>query len=206
VSSRIDKGRYEVLPVYLVYVCEVLEDKDGEHYQGLSLYEPTDTTLGNMYYQFKNELFLSDHCNCRSADATREEDMVCRIDVDWSPQQIPRAHNFIRSTYHTHDQSFRTLKDANLQCACSRPAIGKYEQVRQQYARFDTVLVKVKHKKGQQLEPFVVVDFLPQQKLVRVRQLLRADQLTECSSAMPNELIWTSNLVDIKPKHIERKM
>lgn len=160
--------------------------------------------MANMAYPYKNELFMSDNCNCDDF-TIRPEDIITRAQVAWTPDKIPASTHFVRQTYITCDQSFRTLRKDDFACNCHKPPFNEYARVHQDYAVFDTILILTKRRGEEILEPCIIEEFLPLQESVRVRQLQRAGRDFSCVEARPNDLVWTSNLVDVKAALVVRK-
>lgn len=161
--------------------------------------------MGNMHYSEMNELFLSDHCNCEEEALIRKSDLIASTKVLWNPSTIPTSKHFIRQTYMTSDQSFRTLADDHLTCSCRRPVINHFDRVQQSFQIHDTVLVLTTRKGIETLEPRIIDEFVKSTKTVRVRRLLRAKRDYDCIGARANDLVWTSEFIDIKPQRIMRK-
>lgn len=157
-----------------------------------------------MTYPFKNELFMSDHCNCGER-TFRAEEVTCTISVNWYPHQIPASDvYFVRQKYCTKEHAFVTITPNDFACACTKKT-DPYEKAAKIYTIHDTILVNSAlgfHR----LDPFVIVDFFPKTRKIQVRQLLRAreqESVTEHPAA--NELIWTDRLMSISAKEIKRK-
>lgn len=160
--------------------------------------------MGNMSYPELNELFLSDNCNCDEV-AVRKSDIVAHTKVSWSPSTIPTSTHFVRQTYITSDQSFCSLRDEHLTCACRKPVRDDFDRVQQEFGVHDTVLVITTRKGVEILEPRIIDGFNMGSRTVRVRRLLRAKRDHDCADARPNDLVWTTDFLDIKPKRIMRK-
>jgi DNA (cytosine-5)-methyltransferase 1 len=168
------------------------------------LYAPDDTTLAKMKYPHQNELFLSDNCNC-DQKLIRPDDVTAQTEITWSPRKIPLISYFVRQTFNTSDQSFRTLQTDDFICSCQKPTVDTFTEMRQRFSLFDTVLVKAKRRGSEILEPCIIEQFDAERELIQVRRLQRAKRDFDCAEARPHELVWTSKFVDVKPEHILRK-
>ncbi|TID28004.1 S-adenosyl-L-methionine-dependent methyltransferase [Venturia nashicola] len=190
---------------WFAFVRAVHEDRMGKFLAVTWLYRPEDTTLSNMTYPFKNELFMSDHCNC-GEQTFRAEEVTCTISVNWYPHQIPASDiYFVRQKYCTKEHAFVTITPNDFVCACEEKT-DVYDQATKIYKIQDTILAESApgHKR---LDPFVIVDFVQGSRQIQVRQLLRAQEEESVAVESPaaNELIWTDRLMLISPKTIKRK-
>lgn len=148
---------------------------------------------------------MSDHRNC-GEQTFRVEEVVCTISVNWYPHQIPASDiYFVRQKYCTEDHAFVTITPNDFPCACQKKT-DVYEQATLTFKVQDTILVDLALGHNR-LDPFVIVDFVPDTQQVQVRQLLRAQEEKSVNEASPavNELIWTDRLMFIPAKKIKRK-
>ncbi|QDS72512.1 hypothetical protein FKW77_000077 [Venturia effusa] len=188
---------------WFAYVREIHEDKRGKFLTVTWLYRPEDTTLSNMHYPFRNELFMSDHCNCGER-TFRVEEVICTIAVNWYPHQIPASDNyFVRQKYCTKEHAFVTITPKDFACTCHQKT-NAYEQATKMYKIQDTVLAE-SGTQSHRLDPFVIVDFLQKTQQVQVRQLLRTQEADDSRSYAPNDLVWTDRLLQIPATSIKRK-
>lgn len=165
------------------------------------MYSSEQTTCAKMMYPYSNELFASDHCNCGDTKF-RLEDVTGKVAVKWSPQSIPTSSYFVRQTYRGEDSSFRTFNPQDLICDCHQPEPSALDLEVKKYKPGNTMLISKITNQHQRLEPVVLVDFGC--KLVQCRQLLRvAEHLPGIESA-PNELIWTEQIIELRPDSIVR--
>ncbi|KAK5168629.1 uncharacterized protein LTR77_005938 [Saxophila tyrrhenica] len=176
----------------------------------LWLYRPWDTTVGAAYYPFKNELFMSDHCECRR----HAVDISCvtgKADVIWfasDPSAVPAQTLFVRQKFRTKHQEdtydFVSLKRADFACSCAH-RISTFETCRRQYVIGDPVLVRAfdRDLQDEVLEPAQVVDFNLDLSRVMLRRLRRRQAIDQ--DARPNELELTDEIFDVGPSRVIRK-
>ncbi|KAE9981414.1 hypothetical protein EG327_006222 [Venturia inaequalis] len=190
---------------WFAYVRAVRKDKAGKFLDITWLYRPEDTTLSNMTYPFKNELFMSDHCNCGER-TFRAEEVTCTISVNWYPHEIPASDTyFVRQKYFTKEHAFVTITPNDFACTCEK-RIDVYEQAVLTYKIQDTILVE-SAPAHHRLDPFVIIDFSQKTRQIQVRQLLRAQEQESAAVEDPaaNELIWTDRFMLISPETIKRR-
>lgn len=174
----------------------------------LWLYESGDTTLGAAFYPFRNELFLSDNCNCGD-DAIDLDRVLYKVDIAWGVQNPAAAPGFfVRQKFRTvHEEDtydFVELKDSDFRCRCTTPQSSAFDECTVAYNVNDTVLVLSSDgdSDAQQLEPAQIIHFDHSKRLVQLRRLRRA---TDVKGVRPNELALTKDLFDLAPEHIVRK-
>jgi DNA (cytosine-5)-methyltransferase 1 len=171
----------------------------------LWLYRPADTTISSVYYPNKKELFLSDHCNCKDAELLSKE-VIRKVSVDWRPRGFQNSTNdyLIQTKYLTHDNSFVTMKDNDLQCECVKAASPH------QYTFGETVYLKTQ----QRLDPVVFISYSgDDRKNVSVRRLIRLRNVdVNCSAhdirgtqISENELVWTDEVRTVATTRLQRK-
>ncbi|KAK7533282.1 uncharacterized protein J3D65DRAFT_670486 [Phyllosticta citribraziliensis] len=125
----------------------------GERCKILWLYEPQQTILSErkpsgeketVRYPYPNELFLSDHCNCRSAP-TWKKDIVRKVAVNflYGPTANSRkpGEYFARHKYNRNEHSFLSLKEADFRCACKK-GNSLMDESMLKYCCGDVVLVR----------------------------------------------------------------
>ncbi|KAI9658572.1 MAG: DNA methyltransferase Dim-2 [Bathelium mastoideum] len=190
--------------IWYAYVQEIIDDwRQGRDHQQLSvlwLYKPGDTVLSKGKYPWKNELFLSDNCNCGDAKLLASNALYM-IDVEWFERNPDNSTPyFIRQKYCTQGGacSFRDLQEADFICGCRNQKTAIHEVV-EKYQIGDSVLVK----KGKSLEPCIVIDFRMGCEDVLVRRLERLERTDPI--ARPNELRWTENISPTKASNIIRR-
>lgn len=195
---------------WYAYVQDVRENEEGlaTRLEVLWMYEHQDTTLGSAFYPFKNELFLSDNCEC-GKDAIDIGHVKGKVHVSWFAKD-PNVQSglFVRQKFRTaHDEGtndFVTLQTSDFKCRCGIKR-SDFEDCRLEYEIGDTVLVKTAASKmhGIRLDPALIVDFdLGAQKVV-LAQLQRVSEIDE--DARPNELRMTNVTYARSPKHVIRK-
>lgn len=180
--------------LWYAYVQRKTTSKRGQQLCLLWLYKPSDTACQNQKYPFPNELFLSDHCNCRDTPIYSTE-VVSKHQVEFFGDPASTSEFFVRQKYIEADSAWVSLQDSDFQCRCdSDPPQDVYE-IR------DTVLIKKCspnfHTK-ESLEPVIIESFFNAQgrsaqvKNIRVRRLLRRQRDYFQDDAEPNELVYTN--------------
>ncbi|KAK4154294.1 hypothetical protein C8A00DRAFT_14546 [Chaetomidium leptoderma] len=161
-------------------------------------YRPVETPCCMMKYPWPNELFLSDHCTCEEGRHARvqEHDILAVHSIDWfgSPNG-GSGEFFVRQTYAVETRRWITLQRSHMRCS--------HDRQKPDFRTGDTVLAMV--SKSQPIaEPFEVVKLFKQSEtmFVRLRRLLRRDQLDPRAHAAPNELVYTDQRVVTKPDAI----
>lgn len=168
----------------------------------LWLYEPSDTTLGNAYYPFRNELFLSDNCSC-GQDAIPLESVVSKIQVSWFVDN-PHATDgyFVRFKFQTVEEEdsygFVTLKSADFSCQASH--LSDFEACREYYKVGQTVLVRPLDTKDNLLQPMRITRF----DACKQRVLLQRYVKSHLKDAPPNELLSSHEEVELRASRIIR--
>ncbi|KAI1981640.1 hypothetical protein LOZ53_004704 [Ophidiomyces ophidiicola] len=171
----------------------------NERYIGLIwLYRPTDTVCADLTYPSKHELFLSDHCNCEDSKVNVSE-VIKRVSITLFSNRPENTDFYIRQTYHSNDESFRTLRETDFQCKCSKTRTNStsYKVHRQKYSVGDTVLVETSHL----LEPVLIMELNDQE--VKVRELLRRSR-DFGGKCCPNELVFTERFRNVHVEQIQR--
>ncbi|KAM5475340.1 putative DNA (cytosine-5-)-methyltransferase [Microsporum audouinii] len=160
------------------------------------LYRPTDTVCANMIYPYSNELFLSDHCNC-SEGKTPIQDVVKKVPVDFfafhDHPDSTSSTLFVRQTYQTKDETFKTLVYSDFTCRCNdtEKSIPKFKAG-------DTVLALFSNR----LKPAEIINLGPEEAILRVFQY-RGKDLGE-RNCRPNELVYCDNFQTVPIKRIKR--
>lgn len=196
--------------MWFAYVQQVRPFADRTLLDVLWLYEPVDTTIGKAAYPFKNELFMSDNCNC-GKDALDLECAVEKVKIAWFAND-PEAETglFVRQKFRTiHEQDsydFVALHQNDFACQC-RDRIPLFEEYRSKYNVGDTVLVREwNHVLGEdRLQPAQIVSFDCAKMQVQLRKLLRKSESDPGPCIRPNELILTNDLFDKPASLIVRR-
>lgn len=190
--------------IWFAYVQGIRKEKEQLLLDVIWLYRPSDTTIGDVFYPFPNELFLSDHCNCGSGKMNAK-DVVGKIDVDWFPARI-HGGSLVRQTYRTEDQSFITLRNSHFRCDCGDKTNDTISRLRATYQPGYSVLVlhPLTEASSATLEPCVIVEHLLEKPRTLVRKLRRRNFHSNDDSRKPNELVWTDEILEISTKRIRR--
>lgn len=204
-----DTGAWETASAYYYAYVRALR---GEALDVIWLYEPADTTLGQAYYPFLNELFFSDNCDCGN-HAIPANCVVGKVDVTWFAKDPSSVRGlFVRQTYHTtHGEddgyTFTSLRHADFQCRCTKQAHDDFEDCRRNYHVGHTVLVRVHNRQldDDVLEVAQIIDFDLGQKQVILRRLRRRWKAGDFMSTPPNELLLTCETYNTSPVKIIRK-
>lgn len=158
------------------------------------LYRLSDTVCANMTYFHKDELFMSDHCNCGDAKIENTE-VVAKLKVSFfSPGSKNGADFFVRQTYLTEEEVFMTLKDDDFYCYHR-----KKRNTMPLYQPGDTVLVETSNR----LEPVEIVTC--NERMVEVRELLRRSRDFNDPDSRPNELVYTDRIRKVHIDQIQRR-
>lgn len=160
------------------------------------LYRPSDTVCANMTYFHKDELFMSDHCNCgdRKIEIT---EVVAKLDVSFfSSESRNGADFFVRQIYLTEDEVFMTLKEDDFYCYHRKKRDSLQKPV---YQPGDTVLVEASDR----LEPVEIINC--DERMAEVRELLRRSRDFNDPRSRPNELVYTDRTRRIYVSQIRRR-
>ncbi|EFQ97426.1 hypothetical protein MGYG_00467 [Nannizzia gypsea CBS 118893] len=159
----------------------------------LWLYRPTDTVCSNMTYPHSNELFLSDHCNCKEGEILAK-DVVKKVAVDFFSFDEDRDGStlFVRQTYQTKDETFRTLSDSDFTCHCRAP-----KEPTQNFKVGDTVLAQFSNK----LKPAEIISIGAEEAVLRV--FIYHRDLGE-KNCRPNELVHCDDYHSVPIRRIKR--
>jgi DNA (cytosine-5)-methyltransferase 1 len=105
---------------WLAYVQGVDDKGNGDvELSVLYLYRPGDTTISDVDYPIKNELFLSDNCNC--GIPAYPEAVTGRYSIDWRPgSQVTDKDYIVRQTYLTNSTEFVTMQQEHLSAVALR--------------------------------------------------------------------------------------
>jgi DNA (cytosine-5)-methyltransferase 1 len=193
---------------WLAYVQKVKLLNDGtERLFVLWIYRPDDTNMFLAHYPIKNEVFLSDNCNCDEG-ILLSSDVSRKLTVHWLPMTLETASDIlIRQTYITQESSFITFQKDHLTCTCRRDK--KTPNVC--YRAGDTVYMTKVSKGKTVLEPVLVHHVDEKKQLVTARLFLRLGR--DCAGILmkphrariaPNELVLTDKTIEIRCSRIGR--
>ncbi|KAF3900011.1 BAH domain-containing protein [Trichophyton interdigitale] len=157
------------------------------------LYRASDTVCANMAYPHSNELFLSDHCDCKEGKRL-VQDVVKKVSVEFFSFNEDRDTStlFVRQIYQTKDETFRTLHKSDFSCRC-----GLTETPTQKFKAGDTVLAQFANK----LKPAEVISIGPEEATLRVFLYRRDLREKNCR---PNELVYCDDSRTIPVSRIKR--
>ncbi|KAM3413935.1 hypothetical protein BST61_g10606 [Cercospora zeina] len=196
-ADRTGDWKLSTADLWYAYVQRVWQDLWGSRrLDVLWLYQPEDTTIGNAFYPYKQELFLSDNCGCGKQEALHLndiDDVVGKAEVSWfvkDPNMVQQGF-FVRRTFRTvpelNQYDFVTLENHHFTC-CHQE--GFIDRSVINYNIGDAVLVhKEADSLGRNCEPAIIVGFLNDQGRdhVLLQRLEYAKGRT--GKARPNELI-----------------
>lgn len=197
--------------VWFAYVTGVHKDKKGRtKLDILWLYEPADTTLGDAYYPFQNELFLSDNCSCGD-DAIPLEAVIAKTNVSWFVNDPHAADGyFVRQKFQTVEAEdsygFTTLSSKDFGCHDSH--LSEFELCRGYYKAGQSVLARPRGGDDRDnsdlrlLQPMQIICFDVEKQRVILRRFERASWTD--STAPPNELLDSTEEVLLAADHIIR--
>lgn len=162
------------------------------------LYAPSDTTCQKMKYHYSDELFFSDHCNCKHSAPFNITEVIGKVDVTFfSARARGNAEYFIRQKYNNDDPSFVTFTAKDLICSHKRRSPSAIHRVG------DTVLVVSLSNGEEILEPAEIVQI--NTRNILARQQLRRRRDFGDRSAPPNELVYTERIITTSVKKIHRR-
>lgn len=169
----------------------------------LRLYPPTETIIGTAPYPVSNELFLTDHCNCKEK-RLRISEVSGVHSVDWAPMTLSTTKNFIvRQTYLTKQKAFVTVQDDHKICSCQKSGTPTTT-----YHRGDTVYVQ--DENSARWSYVMIEDYDPASERYRAQVLEPLDKYEELAKRhgrdriFPNELVLTREKIDVRPCQIQR--
>jgi DNA (cytosine-5)-methyltransferase 1 len=191
---------------WYAYVTGLRKDRsDRTTLDVIWLYEAADTTLGNAYYPFENELFLSDNCSC-GEHGIQADEVVAKVDVAWFVHD-PHAVNgyFVRQKFQTVEAEdsygFVTLTSKDFSCRDSH--LSDFEQCRDNYRVGQNVLVlPCNSNTNTALQPMRIIRFDMDKRRVVLRSFDRA--LRNDPTAPANELIEIDQDVVLTATHVIR--
>ncbi|KAK7969994.1 DNA methyltransferase Dim-2 [Apiospora saccharicola] len=182
-------------------VQKVHESRGTRSFDVIWLYHPRDTPCGVMKYPFRNELFLSDLCNCEGLGKVDAKDIIAKHDINWfGTPDVPGL--FVRQTYLADDKRWVTLKQEHLFCEHNKEGRQPSSTLHRQG---DTVLADIGND---YLQAFVVDATFDQNKrqMVRLRQLSRRKEVDKTApSCAQNELVYTDKFVETNLDNVDRQ-
>lgn len=175
----------------------------------LHMYRPSDTHIATAKYDFGNEIFFSDNCNCKEHQLL-STDVKGRYIVEWSPRTVNTVKGyFARLTYATNDSAFVTLKEEHRTCSCRA---GAKSRVSAPYKPGDTVYIMKRFEQEEVLEPALIRHVNSNSTEVTVRSLVRLSR--DCAHLVlpagrtgvipPNELVLTDDYMQVSVSKIKR--
>lgn len=198
-----DQWKRSTATAWYAYVQSVRQNNKGQtKLDVLWLYEPSDTTLGNAFYPFENELYLSDNCSC-GRHAIPLESVVSKIEVSWFVND-PHAVNgfFVRFKFQTVEAedsyAFVTLKSTDFSCHDTH--LSTFESCQAYYKVGQTVLVRPPETNDGLLQPMRITSFNSSQQRVMLQGYARSS----LKNAPPNELLTSDNEVELRASRIVR--
>ena len=164
-------------------------------------YRPAETPCCVMKYPWPNELFLSDHCTCEEGvhALVREYDILAVHVIDWfGNPQGGKGEFFVRQLYMVESRRWVTLQKFHRRCS--------HGPQRSPFKPGETVLAALSPS-NKLTEPYEVVKVFKQNEMsfVRLRRLLRRNQVDLQADGAINELVYTEQLVVTKPEKIRGK-
>ena len=200
-SSKTSSGH--TLSFGLVQHTKLHLGDNMEHVYVLRLYHPTETIIGTAPYPVSNELFLTDHCNCKDK-WLRIPEISGVHSVEWAPMTLGTTKDFIvRQTYLTKQNAFVTLQDDHKSCACQKP-----ETPFTTYRRGDTVYVQDENLA--RWSHVMIESYDPASEIYQAQVLEPLDKYEDLARRhgrdriFPNELVLTPEKVDVRPCQIQR--
>ena len=178
--------------VWYAYVSGLHKDRRGHTMLDvLWLYEPSDTTLGDVHYPFENELFLSDNCSCGDHGIPLEA-VVAKLDVAWFVTDPHAVKGYlVRQKFQTVEAEdsygFVTLTSNDFSCHDSH--LSDFELCRRYYKVGQSVLVDPPSGDNPEglLQPMRILRFDIERQRVILRGFDRASWTD--TAAFPNELV-----------------
>ncbi|KAF2000553.1 S-adenosyl-L-methionine-dependent methyltransferase [Amniculicola lignicola CBS 123094] len=185
--------------IYHAYVQGIEHQEEHDELSVIWMYTAAETVIGDSHYAIKNELFLSDHCNCRDPKLLSTEVLGVHT-IDWFPRALNAGKDFIvRQKYIADGSGFVTAKESDKRCEC--------HDVLPEYAPGVTVYVSISSKSD--LEPAIVESFDRVTQTATVRELLRIGRLDPLvhrgCNIPPNELALTENVYAVSAEKIVGK-
>ncbi|UNI17825.1 DNA (cytosine-5-)-methyltransferase [Purpureocillium takamizusanense] len=198
-KREVSKGFHDV-DRWFALVQSVRTAKSGKRvFDVIWYYRPVETLCGVMHYPWNNELFLSDHCSCKERNKISEDEVLGVHEVDFGGSSATTAEFFCRQTYVHAERKWVTLREKHKHC--------KHTMERRRPAKYrpgDTLLVHL-DTKSSLAEPCELVSSYREGdgKIYRLRRLLRRrDVDQEAHTSPPNELVYSSSLIEGRKNRI----
>ena len=185
---------------WLAYVQDTERDRSGEYLKIIWLYRPSETICDSAVFPNKNEIFMSDHCNCGDPKI-RPADVDAILDVKFVMSGISASPDlpqqpFARQFYVTpnpdvdKEAAFVSLKLEHFSCThITADEYTEFERVHRFYSLGSTALVKIKGLFY--LQPVVILKH-ESENAILVRQLKRRCDYEKL--ARPNELLVSDEM------------
>jgi DNA (cytosine-5)-methyltransferase 1 len=195
---------------WLAYIQATKDLEDGtQRLLVLWIYRHWETNICKARYQFDNEVFLSDNCNCTEGELL-STDVKGRYDVDWCPSTVDlKSKRFLlRQAYITQDSAFVSIHDEHKTCICRKEKVTIVDG----YHPGDTAYVVRTLNKEKLLDPIVIQNVDRASGIVTVRRLLRLQR--DCAelaakahrpNVAPNELVLTNEYEEVAISRVQRR-
>lgn len=201
-KREISKG-FQDVDRWFARVQKVTRNRRGKRvFDVIWYYRPVDTLCGLMKYPWGNELFLSDHCSCDESAKITEDEILAVHDVDLWATSATEKELFCRQTYIASERKWISLEKRHLQCEHVRE---EYISDEPTYRVGETVLVRLNYASDRS-EPCEIARLDPGADTVLLRRLwARRDVDPSAPAAAPNELVWTTDLIERRLSRILSK-
>ncbi|KAH8819675.1 S-adenosyl-L-methionine-dependent methyltransferase [Xylogone sp. PMI_703] len=174
---------------WYMYVQDIYRDSSGKlSFDGIWLYRPSDTSCAMMKYPFPNEIFFSNHCTCESGRIPQDE--VLQVEAVDFHTSTSDKRLFIRQAYIDLER-FETFDERHKVCQHRSKqtwAVKKYEIGQP---------VQAKPKGSKYLEAYEVIGYEQMDmdaEIVKLRRLLRRNELEPNGTSRPNELVYSDEI------------
>ncbi|KAF1963369.1 hypothetical protein CC80DRAFT_4233 [Byssothecium circinans] len=189
--------------LWYAYVHRVEPAREGlQRLFVIWMYLPENTTISTTDYPVKNEIFLSDHCNCQEG-VLLSSDVALRATIEWFSTDYSTPKDFIvRQKFITEDSSFVSLNKTDFTCDCQKPKPCFLSTCQPG----DTVYITTKRRGTASLDPVVIHNINHGESKLTVRRLLRLKDYAPHPRSIPdNELIWTTKFFEVSFKRVQRR-
>ena len=192
------------------YIMATSEYEDHQLLHVLWLYQSHNTILSSMDYPFAKELFLSDKCNCaaKHGEKLRSIDVYGTINIAWLFKEWHNVNEncyFVRQTYRSTSNSFYSVVKSDLRCRCRGKEATPFESVSTKYNVGDVVLCQSSLMHGSRLRPFLILDLLPDKRMILV-QSLGTYQVEHYDGTWSNNILQLGATTRyLRPRAIKRK-
>ena len=164
-------------------------------------YRPVDTICGEMKYPINNELFLSDNCTCGGARIDEDEVLGVHEVAFYPHLTSPTADFIVRQTYYADDAKWVSYRPSHRICPCRREETN-FSNFLRDYRKGDAVLARVKRNR---LDVCEISSIDADKREVRLRHLLRRNELDPKAGAAPNEVVYSNDFADYAYSRVESK-